>query len=390
MKQTNNFPDVTAALAKNRCEAYLLVADSSNADMYFATKFRAGDPFCYIQTRNARDMMLISDMEKGRAQKESRIEEIVPLSFCDYKKRLKETADPGRAYGECIGQLLQKEGVRHVAVPRDFPVYTAQVLKEMGFTVNPIQSPLRKLREGKEKGEVNLIRQVQQANEEAMQAAIEAIRIAEIEDNKLFLEGQPLTASRVRRIIEHCLLDHDCRAHGTIVACGKGAADPHWHGEGQLLASEPIVIDIFPQHKMHHYCGDMTRTVTRGETTEQLQQMYDAVLAAQEKALGMLKPGVAANDVHQAVCDEFEERGYFTDAEKGEGYIHSTGHGVGLEVHEAPSIGLREIPLQPGNIITIEPGLYYPQIGGIRLEDLVLITEHGYENLNTFEKEFVV
>jgi Xaa-Pro aminopeptidase len=118
--------------------------------------------------------------------------------------------------------------------------------------------------------------------------------------------------------------------------------------------------------------------------------MYDAVLAAQEKALGMLKPGVAANDVHQAVCDEFEERGYFTDAEKGEGYIHSTGHGVGLEVHEAPSIGLREIPLQPGNIITIEPGLYYPQIGGIRLEDLVLITEHGYENLNTFEKEFVV
>lgn len=119
--------------------------------------------------------------------------------------------------------------------------------------------------------------------------------------------------------------------------------------------------------------------------------MYETVLAAQKKAFGMVKPGVKAADVHNAICDLFEEHGYDTYRSGSKaGFIHSTGHGVGLDIHELPSVGENEALLEAGNVITIEPGLYYPEIGGIRLEDMVLVTENGCQNLTGLEKRFVL
>jgi Xaa-Pro aminopeptidase len=148
------------------------------------------------------------------------------------------------------------------------------------------------------------------------------------------------------------------------------------------------VIDIFPQHKIHRYHADMTRTVLNGEATEKLADMYEAVKAAQEAGFKVLKNGVPASKVHSEVCDAFKKCGY--DVGTAEGFIHSTGHGVGIEIHELPAVGGTDVILETGNVITIEPGLYYPGVGGIRLEDMVVVTENGYENLTVFPKEFVV
>lgn len=383
--KTTNILDT---LIKGNADAYLIVGNSGNADLYFTTEFLSSDQFSYIQTKETKEILLVSSMELGRARNESRVSNILTLEDYNYRNRLQETGDSARAYAECLGQILQKEGARKIAVPHDFPYYVAQVLKENGFSVNSLKSPFKLIRIIKAKEEVALIRGSQKACEKAMENAIEIIREAKVRDDVLYTDNKPLTSETVRYTIEKTLLEYGCEADGTIVACGEGSANPHWLGEGRLVANKPIVIDIFPRHKVHRYCADMTRTVVKGEANEKLTNMYEAVKAAQEAAFKILRAGISTKEVHDAVCEEFKNRGY--EVGTTQGFIHSTGHGVGLDIHEMPSVGLADYPLEAGTVITIEPGLYYPEIGGVRLEDLILVIENGYENLTDFPKEFVV
>jgi Xaa-Pro aminopeptidase len=192
-------------------------------------------------------------------------------------------------------------------------------------------------------------------------------------------------------VIDHRLLDFGCETEEVIVSCGKDTANPHGTTSGPLRANEPIILDIFPRSKKKRYFADMTRTVIHGEASKELIKMYEAVRTAQEKAIGMIKSGISASSVHNAVCETFEKLGYDTYKSGSKvGFIHSTGHGVGLDVHELPSIGESDVLLETGNVITIEPGLYYPETGGIRLEDMVLVTENGCENLTSLEKKFEI
>jgi Xaa-Pro aminopeptidase len=219
-----------------------------------------------------------------------------------------------------------------------------------------------------------------------MQSAIDLIRRAGIRRGVLVDSGsdQPLTSEQVRTVIERTLIDCGCESEGTIVAGGKGAADPHNVGRGVLRVGESIVIDIFPRLKMERYYADMTRTVARGSPSRALSEMYEAVLDAQTAALRMVQAGVSGEDVHDAACGVFEDAGYR------ELFIHSTGHGVGLDIHEEEHIGIGGEMLKSGNVITIEPGLYDPEIGGIRIEDMVVVTKSGCENLTTIGKGFLV
>ncbi|MDK2892480.1 Xaa-Pro peptidase family protein [Methanohalophilus sp.] len=388
MPHIDKTTNILDTLLREKADAYLIIGNSNDADLYFTTEFLAFDQFSYIQTKQTKEILLVSSMELGRARNESRIANILTLEDCNFRERMKETGDSARTYAECLGQVLQKEGVRTVCVPYDFPYYTAQVLKENGFSVTTTKSPFERIRAVKAKEEVSLIRGVQKACEKAMETAIETIRNAEVRDDVLYSGDKILTSETVRYIIEKTLLEHGCEADSTIVACGKGSSNPHWAGEGALLLNEPIVIDIFPRHKIHRYYADMTRTVLKGEASEKLADMYEAVKAAQEAAFKILKDGVLASEVHSAVCDEFKTRGYDVGTTKG--FMHSTGHGVGLEIHELPAVSNMDMALETGNVITIEPGLYYPGIGGVRLEDMVVITETGYENLTRFPKQFVV
>ncbi|WP_370572625.1 M24 family metallopeptidase [Methanomethylovorans sp.] len=383
--------DISDLLAKHKADGFMIVGNVDNADFYYATSFFVSDKYTYIQTSTAKEILVVSEMEKGRAKIESRITDIRTLQDYSYREKLKIRGDSYQAYVDCIAEILQKEGIRKIGVPRDFPYHTAQALKEEGFTIVDMESPFKKLRSIKRGDEVEHIRYTQKACEKAMAAAINLIHKSEIVDGKLLSRGFELTAENVRREIDIALLDAGCEAVGTIVACGKKAANPHWEGDGPLKANEAIVIDIFPRSKRHRYFADMSRTVLKGEASPEIQKMYDAVLAAQKEAIEMVKPGVLCSDIHNHVCDVLESHGFKTIRDGSKvGFIHSTGHGVGLDIHEAPYVGTQAIPLEKGNVITIEPGLYYPDQGGIRIEDLLLVTENGCENLTSLEKRFVI
>jgi Xaa-Pro aminopeptidase len=210
-------------------------------------------------------------------------------------------------------------------------------------------------------------------------------------------ESKTPTSEEAHAIIDRVLREHGCESpEGNIVACGPQSAEPHERGTGPLLPGMPIVIDIYPRSAKSGYFADMTRTVCLGEPPETLQQMYDVVLGAQELALSMLRPGAVGGDVQSAVerffvGKGFETSGKGTEFRFAEGFVHGLGHGVGLEVHEVPRIGRESVDvLQEGDVVTVEPGLYYANIGGARLEDMALITKDGCRNLTKSEKTLVL
>lgn len=365
-------------------EAFLMHSNSTcNADMYYATGFLAGDAFTYLNT--GKEILLVSGMEKGRAEKESRTEDVRSSSDYGLKEKLKKYQDGAKAYCMVLNQLLEEEKCTSIAVPRDFPVFFAECLKEAGFGVTCVKSPITKIREKKTDLEIEAIIKTQRACEHSMAAALEVIGKAEISNGRLTREGKPITAEDIRAIIHHSLLDSGCEAEATIVACGPGSADPHWQGSGTLMAYQPIVLDVFPRHSVGRYYCDMSRTVSRGEPDPRIEEMYGAVLAAQDVAFDFIRPGVSGTDVHQAVSDSFTDAGFHVGNE--EGFIHSTGHSVGLDVHEKPVLGLEENKLETGNVVTIEPGLYYRDVGGVRIEDMVVVTDSGCKNLTIFDKK---
>ena len=363
-----------------------LMIDNSvhNQDLYYATRFLAPDQFLYLRSEDE-EILLVPEMELGRARNESRISDIRTTSDYRVIEKLKQYGRD-RAQSMVISELLHDVGVTEVNVPHNFPVFLADELRDCGFKIAPVQSPIRKLRSVKTREEIECIKKTQICCEAAMQSAIDLIRRAGIKKGILTDSGsdQPLTSERIRMAIERALIDCGCESEGTIVAGGKGAADPHNAGRGALSTDESIVIDIFPRLKMERYYADMTRTVARGTPPRALSEMYDAVLDAQTTALGVVRAGVSGEEVHDAACGVFEDAGYRKL------FIHSTGHGVGLDVHEEPHIGVGGEILKEGNVITVEPGLYDPEIGGIRIEDLVVVTKSGCENLTTIGKGFLV
>lgn len=382
---------IKKALEEAEADAYLMIGNLHNSDIYYVTHFLASDDFAYLQTETGKEVIFISDMEKGRAEIESRVSTIKTLQDLDYKEKLKEKKDPSIAYAACISELFAGEGIKKIAVPYDFPIFESNFLTEAGFSVVPIKSPFRKIRSLKRPEELEAIKYAQMAGEKAMEAALALIAGAEEREGFLYHAGEVLTGTKVLSVIDHTLLDYGCEAEETIVSCGRDTSNPHGTTDGPLNANAPIILDIFPRSKKKRYFADMTRTVLHGKASEELKKMYETVLAAQKKGFEMVKPGVKASDVHSAVCDIFEAHGYDTYRSGAKvGFIHSTGHGVGLDIHELPGVGENGVFLEAGNVITIEPGLYYPGIGGIRIEDMILVTEDGYQNFTGLEKKFVL
>jgi Xaa-Pro aminopeptidase len=362
----------------------LMVSESMhNADMYYATRFLSADPFVYLRLPH-NDILIVSQMEYERAKKESIVNEV--RSSLDYGYNLKTE--------ELILTVFQEEGITAIEVPRDFPLFSAEELRNRDIEVIPVEElTMTKEREIKDEREIGYIKKAQRACEHAMEIAITVIKKSSVKGNWLMENGEVLTSERIKAYIEHDLIDTGCSCDGgePIAACGKRAADPHFTGAGTIYANDPIIIDIFPRLKLERYFADMTRTIVKGESGNEIKEMYDAVKQAQDAALGLVKEGITCKDVHNLVCDIFEERGYGTIRKRSKkGFIHNTGHGVGLDLHEKPSVGDNDYELRKGNVITIEPGLYDPELGGVRLEDMVLVLKTGCENLTKLEKKLEV
>ncbi|WP_058827082.1 Xaa-Pro peptidase family protein [Haloferax sp. Q22] len=374
-------------------DGYLISADGSDSNQLYLSGFDAPDPYVTLYTP-AGIHLLVSTLEFGRAKKESRADTVSRLSDYDYRDK---HAEHGSVVGKAktVAAFLADHDIDSLAVPADFPLGTADALRDEGVVVEAeTDDVLTNIRAVKADEEVEHVHAAQDANEAAMRAAEGLIRDADVaDDGTLTYEGEPLTSERVKEEIEVTLLRHGCALDETIVACGADAADPHDRGSGPLRADEAVIIDIFPRDKETKYNGDMTRTFVKGEPSPEIREWFDLTEEAFEAALDAVEPGATGADVHDAVCDVYEAAGENTlraDPSAETGFIHSTGHGVGLDVHELPSLSPSGEELRPGHVITIEPGLYDPEIGGVRIEDLVVVTEDGYENLTEYPVEFVV
>ena len=371
---------------KKSTGSVLLVGNAAACpELEYVTGFRPDDPVIFLQHKRHRTL-LVREIDAGRAKRPGKQIEIVTPSSLELGKRDR------KSLSAMALALLKRAGARKVAVPPGFPYAVAKRLEKAGIklTIDEHVFPQRPV---KTVEEMSMIRQSQQAAVIAMRAAIATISASTIHrDGTLHLKGTPLTSEQVRVVISKTLFDHDCIARSIIVACGLQSWDPHNHGNGPLRAHEPIIMDIYPQHADHGYWGDLTRTVVRGTPPKKLAKMYRAVKAAQAAALHLVRPGVSSATVHKAAATEFIRRGFMTTKENGQakGFIHTTGHGVGLQIHEAPGVCPGGVRLKTGHVITIEPGLYYPEIGGIRIEDTIAVTRNGWRYLAPCEKKFEV
>jgi Xaa-Pro aminopeptidase len=366
-------------------------APQHDATVYHLSGFLAPDPVICLWIAGKK-YLAVSALEYGRAEKEAPVDELISFDELDLTRLARELKSGARAFAAAAANLLQKLGAEGspITVPPQFGVAYADELRARGFKIEPNGKLLADLRRVKTQEEISHIEEAQRALEEACAHAVGILEEAGISgDGTLHWRGETLTSEILRAEIDVELLRRGCAAdEGTIAAGGAQAADPHERGSGPLKAGETIIVD---------YYADMTRTFVKGEPDDELQNMYDAVLEAQETALSMIRAGVNGRDVHDKVSDILHEKGYKTgkDDQKPnepltQGFFHGTGHGVGLEVHEAPRISTVDEELRAGDVVTVEPGLYEPGLGGVRIEDLVVVTEDGCRNLTNFPKVFVL
>lgn len=362
-------------------DAFMMQDTSANSDMYYLTGFEASDPFTYLR-KNGESIVLVPPLELSRAKDEAEVDQVVSTSkYAD--------GDPREDEEKQINTLiafLEDFNAGKIAVPQDFELGLAEDLRDREISLKPVENQVMKSRKQKEPEEIDVIREAQKHTEDAMAKVGDMISNAEVRDDELYLEGEVLTSERIRREIKKFLLDRDCGTpEEPIVASGADSAAPHKTGSGPIKPGEPVIVDIFPQHRK--YFGDMTRTFLKGDPSEEVQEMYSAVKQALEAALEVLEEGAGVNssEIHGKVCDVLEDHGFQTlrDGDIESGFIHSTGHAVGLDLHEPPRLGDNDAELEEGNILTVEPGLYMPELGGMRIEDMIIVQENGYENINS-------
>jgi len=369
-------------------EARLIVAASeTDANLLYATRFFAPDPFIFF-IHDRRDYVVVSDLEIDRARQQARVHSVLSLSGYEQKLRKSGSRDPDTA--AVLTRIFKDKGIRSVQVPENFPLGLAAQLQESALRIRPCSGPFFPQRELKTSEEINEIRRVQRTAEAGVEAALQALRECRIgRDGTLTWNGTKLTAEHLKHRIGLAALEQDCVASHTIVACGGQGVDPHQEGHGLLKANQPIIIDVFPRSQVSGYWGDITRTLVKGRASERLKIQFQAVLKAQQLALKTIRPGVTGCQVHQKVIDWFKNCGFTSGHLRGrmQGFFHGTGHGVGLEIHEAPRLSAKGgAPLRPGQVVTVEPGLYYSGVGGVRIEDLVVITQTGFRNLTHLPK----
>ncbi len=369
-------------------ENLLMVADSEHdANMLYAVGMFVPDPFVYLRI-DGKCHIVMTDLEIDRARKQARHCRVISLSR--YEQKLKRQGVKAANAPHIIQAILRERGVKKVFVPTNFPHGLARQLRRLKIRVRVKEGNFFRDREIKSAEEVKKISAALMMAEVGLSEGIQALKSSKIgKGGRLLYHGVPLTAEKLRSVIDIAIIQAGGLANHTIVACGSQGCDPHERGHGLMRAHLPIILDLFPRSQKTGYFGDITRTVVRGRASEAVRKLYHTVAAAQDLAFKKLLANVPASEVHQVVQRFFKSEGYKTGKHNGrmEGFFHGTGHGLGLEIHEAPrmSAASKDI-LRPGHVTTVEPGLYYPQLGGVRLEDVALITNKSPRNLTKFEK----
>ncbi len=360
----------------------IYAASDTDANLYYATGFLACDPVIFIQV-GGKKILVLNDLEIGRGKEQARVDEILSLSAIE--RKIGRGATPARV----IERVLRDRGAGAVAVPHNFPLEVADQMRARGIKVVPRPVPFYPGRLRKTAAEVRAIEGTQRVVEDAVGLAIDLLRRAKIKGDRVVCDGEAVTSESIKRIINLRLTELGCVARDTIVACGDQGCDPHNQGTGPVRPGRTVIIDVFPRSGSTRYFADMTRTVVKGKAPAEVRRMYAAVKEVQELVFSRLRAGVDGRALHREVCRAFARMGYRTGPRRGrmEGFFHGTGHGVGLDIHELPVIGRKGGKIDAGAVVTVEPGLYYRGVGGVRLEDMVLVTRRGCRNLTRFPKE---
>jgi len=325
--------------------AELIIDDSEReSDLLWASGFLAVDQFTWLRDSRGSAIML-TDLELGRGEKESRVDEVISLSAVEKSAREVKGGEPC-SFEEIVLQLLKSRNIERVEVPSRFPLMIADFLRSGGIEVVARENPFFSDRRIKRADEIRCLEESQAATEEAMALAIRLISNSEPgPDGVLQLDGEPLTSELIKYSVRSFLLSKGLQIGEFIIAPGDQGCDPH---------------DV----------------------------VHAAVLEAQETAISLIKPGACGQEIHRRVQQVFESAGFSTQQRDGtwEGFFHGTGHGLGLDIHEPPRISPVGPQLEEGMVVTVEPGLYYPGIGGCRIEDVVLVTADGCRNFNKAPK----
>lgn len=365
--------------------AYLLYGSSEhNADSLYFSKAFVPDAFIGIGL-DSKKIGVFGALEYGRMLKEGAFDEV--LSLEEYQEKARK-AFGKKAIGpvEVIKVLAKEKGIDSFLIAENFPAGLALELKKAHLDVEVAKGAFFPEREIKSEGEVLELKKGNKASAAGIRAAEAALKQSIIKGNNLYLNGKLLTSERLRTIVDIACIEAGAIPHNTIVAGGDQACDPHCIGSGPLRANELIIIDVFPRLVASGYHGDMTRTFLKGTASEEQKRLVFSVREAQKAALDKIKEGISGAEVHKGVVEYFKKLGYQTKREGNsyEGFFHGTGHGVGLDLHEAPRLnGSNEEGLKLGTVVTVEPGLYYPGIGGCRIEDVVQVTKNGYKMISS-------
>jgi len=369
--------------------AILLYADSErSADMLYLGRIQVPDAFVAF-VAGGKKYAVLGALELGRARKESAFDKVLPLeTYLQRARKRWPDRKPGPA--EVVALVAAEFRVKNFYIPDDFPAGLATRISQLGVGLTIVTDAIFPEREVKTPREIAAIREGNRCSAAGLAAAERLLRASKVKGRQLLHEGKPLTSERLRRTIEVACLEAGGISHGTIAAGGDQACDPHCVGHGPLRANELIVVDVFPRVQTTGYHGDMTRTFLRGRASDAQRALVEAVRAAQFGAMQSIRAGVNGRDIHRGVIAEFEQRGYATrhTAKGSVGFFHGTGHGLGLAVHELPRMSTVDHTLLKDSVVTVEPGLYYPGLGGCRIEDVVQITARGVKQLSDFHYEW--
>lgn len=368
----------------------LIYASTKNKDMLYAVKVEITDPFFLIDTGNKKYVFL-DNREFGLFEEKNNNPNIENILLDPLLREAKQIERETNLTNKLAFILLKKYGLtggEPIGVSWNFPTSMADFLRSEGVELTLMDSFYPERAE-KSSEEVNAIKESILKIERVFEYIRETLSESTIQGEELLYKKKILTSELLKGQVERLLLEEDMvNDEGIIISSGLQTAIPHHPGEGPIKANQPIVCDIFPKSRSTGYFADITRTFVKGEPSSELQSMYEAVLKAQAEGVKAVGPGVKTSEVHKICSQVFIDSGYDVG---NKGFTHATGHGVGLDVHEKPRLeSSSEAELKSGNVVTVEPGLYYPKIGGIRIEDTVLVTKNGRDSLSGYPKDWII
>jgi Xaa-Pro aminopeptidase len=374
----------------------LMIGDTErSASLRHEVPVQITDPFVYAETGGGRHVV-IWNFEIDRIRATGADLDCHPMEELRFEELVEQGLDQDAALRELALRAVRLLGLERATVPREFPLGYADHLRANGIELTVDQRLFDDRRRVKSPQELEGIRSAQRSAEAGMAAALELLRAGERRNGGLALDGEPLTCELLKEHVARAFDRHGCTAEEFIVSHGAQTAVGHDMGSGPIGADDVVMLDLFPKHRESACFADMTRTFAVGEIPDEIRTYHRHAREALERCVEAIRPGLEGKELHRLVCEHFEAHGYPTQLSKppgeilADGFYHATGHVVGLSVHEQPGVGRIGEAFVAGDVLAIEPGLYRNGFGGVRLEDLVLVTDDGCEVLTDFPYDLEV